>query len=79
MLTSITINIIPIKVNYIYNLFTYNKEFKVLIYTSYYFAIKKYNIKAHININYINYNNIKTITTILEISKGLKIKNLIDI
>ena len=73
------INIISIKVKYLYNLFIYNKEFKFLIYINYYFIIKKFNIKSYININYKNYNNIKIIITILEISKSLEIKDSINL
>ena len=79
MLSFNNINIIPTKVEYIHDLFAYNKEFKILICTSCHFAIKKSDIKSHININYKNYNDIETITTILELSEGLEIKTPIDI
>ena len=48
MLTSNNINIIPTKVEYVSDIFAYNKEFKVLIYTSCHSAIKKIDIKSHI-------------------------------
>ena len=79
MSISNNINTIPTKVEYIHDLFAYNKEFKSLICTSCHFAIKKFDIKSYININHKNYNNIETITTILEISKSLEIKNPIDL
>ena len=65
-MTSNNINIIPIKVEYILDIFTYNKDFKVLIYTSCYLAIKKIDIKSYISLKYKEYRNIETITTILE-------------
>ena len=48
MSTSNNINIIPTKVEYILDIFAYNKEFQVLIYTSCRLAIKKIDIKSYI-------------------------------
>ena len=44
------IDIIPTEVDYIHDLFVYNKEFKVLICTSCRAAIKKDDIKSYINL-----------------------------
>ena len=75
MLISNNINIIPTKVQYIHNLFAYNKEFKTLICTSCRSAIKKTDIKSHVIQKHKDYKDIETITTILEISEALEIKN----
>ena len=69
------IDIIPTEVEYIHDLFAYNKEFKTLICTSCRSAIKKNNIKSYINLQHKNYNDIEMITTILESSEDLEIKN----
>ena len=75
MLISNNNNIIPTKVKYILDIFTYNIDFKVLIYTSYHSTIKKINIESYIIQKYKEYKNIKIITTILKINKALEIKN----
>ena len=75
MSTSNNINIIPTKVEYILDIFIYNKEFQVLIYTSYRLAVKKIDIKSHIIQKHKEYKDIQTISTILKISKDLEIKN----
>ena len=79
MSTSNNINIIPTKVEYISDIFAYNKEFQVLICTSCRSAVKKIDIKSHIIQKHKEYKNIKTITNILEISEGLNIENPQDI
>ena len=66
MSTSNNINIIPTKVEYILDIFAYNKDFKVLIYTSCYLVIKKINIKLYISLKYKEYKNIKIIIIILK-------------
>ena len=66
MSTSNNINIIPTKVEYISDIFAYNIDFKVLICTSCYSAIKKIDIKSHISLKYKEYKNIEMITAILE-------------
>ena len=65
-MTSNNINIIPTKVKYILDIFTYNKDFKILIYTSCHLAIKKINIKLYIFLKYKKYRNIEMIIIILE-------------
>ena len=65
-MTSNNINIISTKVKYILDIFIYNKDFKVLICTSYYLAIKKINIKLYIFLKYKKYRNIEMIIIILE-------------
>ena len=75
MSTSNNINIIPTKVEYVSDIFVYNKEFKVLICTSCHSAIKKIDIKSHIIQKHKEYKNIETITPILEKSEALEIQN----
>ena len=58
MSTFNNINIIPTKVKYILDIFTYNKEFQVLIYISCRLAIKKIDIKSHIIQKYKEYKDI---------------------
>ena len=79
MSTSNNINIIPTKVEYILDIFAYNKDFKVLICTSCHLAIKKIDIKSHISLKHKEYRNIETITTILEKTQDLFIYNPQDI
>ena len=79
MSTSNNINIIPTKVEYISDIFAYNKEFKVLICTSCRSAVKKIDIKSHIIQKHKEYKNIKIISAILKISDDLEIINPKDI
>ena len=58
MSTSNNINIIPTKVEYILDIFAYNKKFQVLIYTSCRLAVKKIDIKSHIIQKYKEYKDI---------------------
>ena len=75
MSTSNNINIIPTKVEYISDIFAYNKEFKVLICTSCRSAVKKIDIKSYIIQKHKEYKNIKIISAILKISDDLEIIN----
>ena len=61
------------------DIFAYNKEFQVLIYTSCRLAVKKIDIKSYIIQKYKEYKDIQTILTILKISEDLEIKNPKDI
>ena len=50
MSNSNNIDIIPTEVEYIHDLFAYNKEFKTLICTSYKTSIKKLTIESYITL-----------------------------